>query len=956
MTVKCSKCHSDNPADSRFCGNCANPLSVTPGKTPEALTKTIGEVSWDLAKGTLIAAKYRILAKLGAGGMGEVYRADDLNLNRQVAIKVMPDVFAGDPERLARFQREAKVLASLNHPNIAAIYGVEEADGKRFLILELVEGETLAERLSKGPLPLEEALDVCGQIAEGLEGAHEKSIIHRDLKPSNVKITPQGKVKILDFGLARAFHDQISEVDIINSPTITADMTQPGVILGTAAYMSPEQAKGKQVDKRADIWAFGCILFECLTGKAAFPGETITEVLAAVLKGEPDWEALPKDLPGNVSAVLHRCFQKDRNLRYHDIADAVLEIEAPVAYPSEAAGAPRRLSFAWLVAGAAAIFLAGILIERFLIRRPPANSSPSIVTAIIKVEPGHWLDGWRTIDQMNRPSRTAMAISSDGRFVVYSAIEENPGPQAKPRLFLRRMDQSQAKPIAGTEGGVNPFLSPDSRWVGFWADGKLKKIPVEGGVAAALCNAPYIFGANWGRDNSIVFTAGVSAGLSRVSAEGGKPETLTEPDPKQEETSHRLPFWLPNGKAVVFTVMRHDWDFQPWLALLRLDTREWHVLLQDAADARYVSTGHLVFLRQATLMAVRFDLAKLELIGQPFPLVDNVMQAFGGTNTYNTGAGQFDISDTGSLIYAPGGIVLDPNNSLVWVDMKGIEQPVTDLKFSFRYPRLSPDGKRIAYGTVFREWRIWVYDLRTSTNGQLTREGRAIYPIWTPDGKRLLFGWHKSLRANLFWQPYDGSSPMERLTTSEYTQNPNSWSSDGKTIALVETHPDTRADIAVLDVPSGRVTPFLNSQFNEAYPEFSPDGRWIAYSSDESGRSEVYVRPFPGPGAKLQVSNEGGNSPLWARDGKQLFYRWQNQVWVVDVQTMGGFATSKPRLLFDKAGYSTASPIRGYDLSLDSQRFLMVKLEDRKPSPVTEMILVQNWFEELKRLIPTGKK
>jgi serine/threonine-protein kinase len=956
--VKCPKCQYDNPEDTNFCGKCAAPLVSPQAKTPAHVKKTAEKISLDLAIGTLIASKYRILGKLGAGGMGEVYRAEDLSLNRQVAVKILPDVFASDPERLARFQREARVLASLNHPNIAAIYGVEEADGKRFLILELVEGETLAERLNKSPLSLEETLDVCRQIAEGLEAAHEKAVIHRDLKPANVKINLEGKVKILDFGLARGLQNQTPEADIINSPTITADMTQPGVILGTAAYMSPEQAKGKAVDKRADIWAFGCILYECLTGKRTFQGETITEIVAAILKEEPDWKAIPAVAPWRIKDLLHRCLQKDPKQRLRDIGDARLEIEAPAAIPSETVPASRRFSFPWLAAVAAAMLLAGILLGRFAIgpSKSAAPISAPVVTSTIKVEPGYWLTGIRSSLSLERPCRTAMAISSDGRFVVYSAIEENPRPQAKSQLYLRKLDQSDAKPIPGTEGGISPFLSPDNRWVGFWADGKLKKIPVEGGVATTLCDALVLFGASWSRDNSIVFTDGSLGGLSMVSAYGGIPEILTTPDPKREEVSHRLPSWLPSGKAVVFTVMRSGLDYQPWLALLRMDTREWHVLLQDAADAKYIPTGHLVFLRQGTLMAVAFDLTKLEVIGQPVALTENVMQVFYPNVFYNSGAGQFGISDTGTLIYAAGGIVPDEKGSLVWVGQRGEEQPVTDQVFPLFGPRLSPDGQRIAYGTVGREDQVWVYDLSRGTNSRLTGEGRSIHPIWAPDGKRLLFGWNKSLAPNLFWQPYDGSSPMERLTTSEFEQLPSSWSSDGKTVALVETHPpDNKFAIAMLDISTGRVTLFLNSPFNEMYPEFSPDGCWIAYASDESGREEVYVRAFPAPGMKQQVSSEGGIEPLWARNGKQLFYRWRSQVWAVDVRTDGGFAASKPRLLFSNAEYDMGFPIRSYDLSLNSQRFLMVKPEQRKPTPVTEMVLVQNWFEELKRLLPAGK-
>jgi serine/threonine-protein kinase len=434
-----------------------------------------------------------------------------------------------------------------------------------------------------------------------------------------------------------------------------------------------------------------------------------------------------------------------------------------------------------------------------------------------------------------------------------------------------------------------------------------------------------------------VFGNGWDAGLTRVSAEGGKPEILTNPDPKREEFSHRLPSWLPNGKAVLFTVMRHGWDWQPCLALLRLDIRDWRVLLADAADGRYVATGHLVFLRQGTLMAVRFDLARMEVVGQPVALVENVMQAFTGSSYFgHTGAGQFGISDTGSLIYAVGGIVPDPKTSSVWVDQRGIEQPVTASELSFSSPRLSPDGQRIAYIAWGRECLVSVYDLGRGTNSRLTSEGRAYNVIWSPDGKRLLFSWYKSPPMNLYWRPSDGSLPMERVITNQ--------------------HPDTGSDIAMLDVGSRRVTPFLNSAFNEEYPEFSPDARWIAYTSDESNRREVYVQPFPGPGIKSLVSSDGGSAPLWARNGKQLFYREGNQMWVVDVRTDDGFAPSKPRLLFEKPGYEHTFPLRTYDVSLDGQRFLMVKSEQNKPTPVTEMNLVQNWFEELKRLVPAGKK
>jgi eukaryotic-like serine/threonine-protein kinase len=911
----------------------------------------------DLTGRTLL--HYRITAKVGSGGMGDVYRAHDSKLKRDVALKVLPDTFAGDAERLARFEREARLLASLNHPNIASIYGFEEAEDKRFLVLEMVEGKSLAERIGRGAIPIKESLDICFQIAEGLGSAHEKGIIHRDLKPANVKITPEGKIKILDFGLARALNGQAA-ADPSSSPTITNETTHPGVILGTAAYMSPEQARGETADKRTDIWAFGCVLYECLTGKRAFPGDTITETVAGILKSEPDWMRLPAETPAVVRSLLRRCLQKDARRRLHDIADACIEIGE--SEPGESALPPAassewRKSLPLLVFVGVAMVIAGIFLGRNFLKLPQSAPS-STIESTIKIEPGHWLEGLRYPNESQRPTRTAMAIARDGEFVVYSAIEENPGPQAKPRLYLRRLGQAQARPILGTEGGMAPFLSPDDRYVGFWADSKLKKIPVEGGVATSLCNAaPY--GANWGRDNSIIFANEIgAAGLSRVSADGGKPEILTKPDPKREEVSHYLPRWLADGRTVLFTIMRHGWDPHPSLALLRLDTHEWQVLLEDAADATYIPTGHLVFLRQGMLMAARFDLAELKVTDQPAVLLENVAQAFSRNSGYNTGAGQFSISDTGTLIYVAGGIIPAMENSLVWVDQKGTEQPATTLQFPFGLPRLSPDGQKVAYVSSGLEQRVWVYDLARGTNTRLTDEGRADWLIWSPDSKRILFAWLKSLRNNLFWQPCDGSTPMERLTTSEFTQYPGSWLPNGQTVAVVEGHPGTSHDIVLLDVRTGRVTPFLNSKFSETHPEFSPDGRWIAYSSDHSGRKEVYVEPFPRSGGRWQISTDGGLEPLWSRNGKQLFYRFRfsGKVWAVDLQIGASFSAGKPRLLFDKPGFGGGSVCRNWDISLDSQRFLMVKLDAKMAPAITEMALVLNWFEQLKHLAPAAKK
>ena len=906
-------------------------------------------------------AHYQIVAKLGEGGMGVVYRAHDSRLKRDVAIKVLlPDLFAAVPGRKARFEREARLLATLSHPNVAAIYGMEQAGGESCLVLELVEGPTLAERLKKGRIPLEETLGICRQIAAGLEAAHEKGIVHRDLKPANIKLTPAGQVKILDFGLAKALEPPTPPADSAQPPAIADPLTSTGVILGTAAYMSPEQASGKPTDKRTDIWAFGCILYECLAGKRAFGGETATETLAAVIRGKPDWKALPEGLPHGVLALLRRCLRKEPSLRLHDIADAGIEIGEALVQPTAAVALSRRIPRRWLLALVALGVVAVVLLGAGLLWRFPSAPAASVVRSSIKLTPGYSLDGQRRSWELMRPTRTAMALSGDGRFLVYSAAPENAGGDGMGQLYIRWMDQPAAKAIPGAEGGISPFLSPDDRWVGYWAGGKLLKVPIEGGVPVTLCDVAVPFGATWGSDNRIVFSPGGLAGLSVIPADGGKPEVLTVPDKARQEYGHRLPHFLPGGKGLLFTVAREPWDLQPRVAVLEGKTRQWRTLLEDAADARYIPTGHLVFLRQGTLMAARFDLDRLEVTGQPVPLIADVMQALNITNGgFDTAAGQFSVSGSGGLVYAPGGITPDLENSLVWVDQKGTVQPALPFKAPFFAPRLSPDGRRIAYILMGREYHAWEYDLVRGIAIRLTGEGKAFFVTWTPDGQRVAFAWWKSGGVpNLYWQPVDGSSPMERLTTSEYDQGPGSWSPDGTTLALVEDRPGLGSRILLLDVRTRRITPFLNTQSNEAYPEFSPDGRWLAYGSDESGRREVYVRPFPGPGEKWQISQEGRTEPLWARNGKQLFYqsvdRYQN--WAVDVQTGPVFSAGKPRLLFEQAGLQSTRPIRSWDLSLDGQRFLMVNFGETKPTPVTEMILVQNWFEELKRLAPTGKK
>ena len=968
--MKCPQCDSDIGDDSKFCKECGTNITSA-DQIPPLDTKTLESPTYVVAPGAILAERYEILEKIGEGGMGKVYLAVDKNLDRQVAVKILPAAFAEYVERLARFEREAKLLAVLNHPSIAAIYGLEQSEGQRFLILELVEGETLKAKLDNGPIEVEEALDLCCQITEGLEAAHTKGIIHRDLKPGNIMVTSKGEVKILDFGLAKAFTGETTgtsiDVDIEKSPTITAQMTKPGVVLGTAAYMSPEQARGRNIDKKTDIWAFGCVLFECLTGIRAFVGETVSDTLALILKGEPPWNELPANTPTNIRTLLHRCLQKDQKNRLHDIADARIEIAEAGTTPAEESATTRRFPLGWVLAIGAVLFAAGILIRPLIWEALESATPTSPVASVIKLEPGYSLDGKRLILEYNRPSVNALAISRDGRFIVLCAINDAGTEDEKPHLFMRRIDELDASMIAGTEGGIAPFLSPDDRWVGFWADGRLKKIPVDGGVAQDLCEASD-YGASWGVDDRIVF-ADANLGISTISASGGEPDNLTLPDKAREENDHRLPSYLPDAHGILFTVMQTRSDQNPHVALFITKARKWEYLIDDASDAQYLPTGHVVFLRRGVLWAVPFSLSDLEIAGQAVPVRSDVMQNLAST-TQNTTAGQFSISASGSLIYAAGSVVPDWKNSLVWVDQKGNDEPASSGLDQHYTPRLSPDGQKIAYQTIWTRDQIWLCDTLRDISAPFISEGSNWSPVWTPDGKKIIFGRNESDQsANVYSRTTEGGAPSEELIVSippgrRYV--PCSISPDGTQLALVDIGKGTQlalvdvgkgnTNVCIYDFPSKSITPFKATQYNELYPSFSPDGRWLVYTSDQEGRFEVYVSPSSGPGRAVKVSRGGGMEPGWARSGKQLFYRsiGQTEMWVVDVRTGTKFSAGTPRLLFQSTRFG-AGARRCWDTSLDDLRFLMVKREERPPRPVTEIILIQNWFEELRRLVPTGK-
>ena len=893
---------------------------------------------------------YEIRKLIGQGGMGEVYLAHDTKLKRDVALKMLPEQFARDPERLARFRREAQLLASLNQANIATIHGLEESGEEPCLVMEFVPGETLAERIDQSResngtgLPLEEVLDIAKQICEALEHAHEKGIIHRDLKPANVKLTPQGKVKVLDFGLAKAFASDgpsgRAAYPDSNSPTVVpgASPTLPGVILGTAAYMSPEQARGKIVDKRTDIWALGCVLYELLTAKPAFRGEDVTEIIAAVVKGEPDWSALPETTPPAIRSLLRRCLTKDAAHRSRDAAEIRFQIEevraasVPVSSATVVMQTPAPTPRRWLLLTATACLAAAVATLATWYLRAPAGGGQQVLRSVIPLPPNQALA---------QGSISMLALSPDGTHLAY--VASSGGTQ---QLYLRALDALDARPIAGTEGALSPFFSPDGQWIGFFTANSLKKVSASGGSTLTLASLPNPRGGTWGPNGTIVFAPGNAGPLTQVSAAGGAPQPLT--DLGTGEAGHRWPQFLPDGKAVLFTVATAGSQDDFNIAVQRLDSTESKILIRGGTYGRYVPTGHLVYYRGGTLMSVQFDPARLELQGTPSPVLEGVQSSLG-----NAGAGQFSFSNPGTLAYVAGG-PQSSDLSLVIVDRQGKAQPLSAPPQNYDNVKLSPDGRRAALGLG---GSIWIYDLARDTLTRLTFEGQSIGPLWTPDSKRVAY---RSARegkpTNIFWKPADGSGPEERLTTSEYGNLAASFTPDGKTLVFAETRPETGSDIWVLPLEEERKPRlWLQTPYNEATARISPDGHWLAYTSDESGRNEIYVRPFPGPGPQYQISTEGGQELAWSPKGNELFYRvgaQREKMMVVDIETQTTFSAGKPRVLFEAAYYTGGVTGAEYSVFPDAQHFLMMKAKAEQAAALTQINVVQNWFEELKQKVP----
>ena len=888
-------------------------------------------------------AHYEILEPIGKGGMGEVYRARDGKLGRDVAIKVLPDEFAKDEERLRRFQREAKVLASLNHPNIASIYGLEQSGDTHYLVLELVPGETLAEQISRGPIPLEEALDIATKMAEALEEAHEQNIVHRDLKPANVKQTEDGKIKVLDFGLAKVFQEETTHADSSMSPTLTRDATRVGVILGTAAYMSPEQAKGKHVDKRADVWAFGAVVYEMLTGKRAFVGEDVSDTLAAVLRAEPEWDALPADLSPTLRTYLARCLEKDPKRRVRDIGDVRLAIDG--AFETEASysasgTADAKLAL-WqrplpaLLGAVLLVLVAGLVVWN--VTRPPTSSLQVSRTSI---------DLPQTHTRTNT-GRRGVAVSPTGTHVVYVANRQ---------LYLRAIDEMDAKALGGTEGSAPtiPFFSPDGQWIGFYStrDNQLKKIALTGGAAVTLCDTGNPYGASWGADDTIVFGQG-AGGIFQVSAAGGTPELLIPVDAENRERAHG-PQILPDGRDVLYTLDHDAWS-EAQIVVQTLDTRERRLLIEGGTDARYLPTGHLVYALAGNLLAVPFDLDRLEVIGGPVPLVENVRHA--GV----TGGANFDISRAGMLVYLPGGG--NATRTLVWVDREGHEEPIAAEPRDYTRARISPDGTKAVLDLRDQEDDLWVWDFARETLTRLTFDtGGDRFAEWMPDGQNVVFSSGRSGAINLYRKAVDGTGVVERLSESANRHYPHTFTPDGSRLVFLEMSQDFRSPrLAVLTLDGEpAVEPLLDTGFFLDDAHLSPNGRWLAYESDASGVDEIYVRPFPNVDeGRWQISSGGGGDALWGPDGHELFFKTPaGELMRVEIDTEPAFRAGNPESLIEVGSYYFDRVDRSFDISPDGQRFLMVKqgaasgAEDPFAG-LTRLIVVQNWFEELKTRVPT---
>ncbi len=904
-----------------------------------------------LSAGTKLGP-YEVLSAIGAGGMGEVYKARDTRLNRIVAIKVLPVHLADRAKLRERFDREAKTIASLNHPHICTLHDIGHQDEIDFLVMEYLEGEALATRLLKGSLPLEQVLQYSIEISDALDKAHRKGVTHRDLKPGNIMLTKTG-TKLLDFGLAKLKQEAApANVPLSELPTAKDPLTAQGTIVGTLQYMAPEQLEGKEVDARTDIFAFGAVVYEMATGKRAFEGKSQASLMVAILERDPlPMSSLEPMTPPALNRVVKKCLAKEPEKRWQaasDVCDELKWIAEGGSQVSSLPNAPARgIRTRWteaLLWGGASALLAAIVGLAVWNLKPSPSASRTVSRLSITLPPSQRLAG---------SDQPVVALSSDGSSLAYVAIQGD-----SQQIYLRAMGSLEARPVSGTEGAVAPFFSPDGQWLGFFAGTKLKKISVSGGAALTLGDAVNPRGASWGSQGIIAFAPSISSVLLQVSDAGGTPQPLTRLG--KGENSNRWPEFLPGGKALLFTAGTSvpGIFISAQVAVQSVGTGERRNLIQGGTLPRYAPSGHLVYAQGGSLMAVPFDPQRQTATGAAVPVVEGILQS------PVTGAAQYSFSSTGSLVYVPGGVQA-VQSRLVWVNRNGAEQPLATHAHTYQLPRLSPDGRRVAVGIVEQESHVWLYDLSRDSLTRFTFEGNTNFaPVWTPDGKRIAFISNKEGPQNVFWQLADGSGGLERLTTSEYTQSPTSWSPNGQLLAFFENNPTTGNDIWVLRMgdaspASGQVReaqPFLRTSFNETAPRFSPDGRWLAYVSEESGRYEIYVRTYPGPGGKWQISTEGGAEPAWNPNGRELFYRRGNKMMAADIAPQPSFAAGKPRVLFEGLYLPSQGTSPNYDVSPDGQRFLMLKPTESAEAAPTQINVVLNWFEELKRRVPTGNK